>query len=163
MDDWDKSILNYITRWRKTKDQILLEIEKWLESEPESVWDEAVKAGLIKTLDCVWWVWHEQLKQYIKTGFWILDPEIEQFIKITTETPSTKKDILQNMSSWGWFPEIETWNEILEEGLIKRLDKPGLDKRPGTRIWIWHENFEMYDEKGRKKKEKNKGLILNRT
>ncbi len=129
---------------------------------PVQLWDTAVKEGLIRQVYDGRWVWHERLEKWIKTGLWIIDPDVRMFIKIATQIPRSKLEIIDDIGCWGHWPKQDTWTEALEEGLVKRLDKPGVDKYPNQNIWVWHEYFDMYDEKGNKKKkfyDKNMNLV----
>ena len=152
INDSDKHTLERLTRYPRLKVLILLDIKEEFGS--DQIWDEAVKEGLIISVytggDV--WVWHERWKQYVKTGLWYLNTYYRDFIKYYTQVPKSKLEIIDDIAHWGYIPEHETWTEALEEGLIKRLDKPGVDKYPNQRIWVWHEYFDMYDEKGRERK-----------
>ena len=60
-----------------------------------------------------------------------MDAEIKKFIKKTLSfIPKTKEDICDSMGNWGWFDVQETWDQAIQEGLIKKLDE---------HYWIWHE------------------------
>ena len=51
-----------------------------------------------------------------------MNSKIKQFMEITISYARKKENILADMQSWGWFPVQETWDELVNDGLVTRND-----------------------------------------
>ena len=74
-------------------------------------------------------------------------PENKEHLKESTSyLRKTKDAIFDDFSMWKLSEVQEIWDEAIENGWLKKIDKDRLKKIDGD-FWIWHEEYEAEKER----------------